>query len=80
MQEVGKRSQLWRMTPTYMLENEGMCQPLEPGKSSRSGQRYVLDVADNKSNPVLVLRVAGDGHSGRQRWTFRVSVFLMWGL
>ncbi|WAR08719.1 VP13D-like protein [Mya arenaria] len=69
--EVGKRSQLWRMTPTNMLENEGMCQPLEPGKASRTGQRYVLDVADNKENPVLVVRKATEGKSARQRWTFR---------
>ncbi|KAH3833861.1 hypothetical protein DPMN_107177, partial [Dreissena polymorpha] len=73
--EVGKRSQLWRMTSQGMLENEGRCQPLEPGKTVRPGQKYVLDVADSEAHPgkavALALKKENVGRTARQKWIFK---------
>ncbi|KAL4233287.1 Vacuolar protein sorting-associated protein 13D [Mactra antiquata] len=75
--EAGKRSQLWRMTSSGMLEHEGTGQPLDPRKSGseRSGQRFVLDIADIALQPgkpvALALKKADDRRAAKQTWRFQ---------
>ena len=59
-----------------MLENEGASQPLDPSKSARSGQRFVLDFADialqpGKSVPLQVKKA--NERAAKQTWIFKVS-------
>ncbi|XP_053397930.1 intermembrane lipid transfer protein VPS13D-like [Mercenaria mercenaria] len=74
--EAGKRSQLWRMTSSGMLEHEGTGQPMDPSKASgsRPGQRFVLDIADIAYQPgkpvALALKKADERRAAKQTWRF----------
>ena len=39
--EAGKRSQLWRMTPSGMIQHEGSSPPQDPKKQVRSPQTFL---------------------------------------
>ena len=69
------------MTSDGMLEHEGLGQPIDPRSSTktRSGQRYVLDIADialQPGKPVpLALKKADKTRVAKQTWVFRVISF-----
>lgn len=84
-QEPGKRSQLWRMSSTGMLQHEGSSAPQDPHKSltsraasvkSASLVTYVLDIKDialqpNREVP-LTLRKPEERRRSTQIWRFKV--------
>ncbi|XP_022090239.1 vacuolar protein sorting-associated protein 13D-like isoform X2 [Acanthaster planci] len=74
--EPGKRSQLWRMTPTGMLQNQAFTPPRDPNKApSGSHNPLVLDIADMAANPnsimPLVMRKPDERRKGTQTWFFK---------
>ena len=88
LQEKGKRSQLWRMTGSGLLQHEGTAVPMDPGrrkgtmKTSRSsgavsGQYYVLDIEGLAVQPgrdhALILRKPDPRRMYTQVWSFTVS-------
>lgn len=74
--EAGKRSQLWRMTSTGMLQHEGSSPPRDPHKhsSSANAKIMVLDIADLGPQPgeytSLVLRKPDPRRLHTQTWKF----------
>ena len=79
-QEIGKRSQMWRMTMIGMLAHEGTTSPREPSYSSRrvssqsTSSTYVLDIqapafSPDKEQP-LVLRKPDESRRTTQHWSF----------
>ena len=75
VQEKGKRSQLWRMTGSGMLEHEGSVSPREPGKPrSSQPQGPVLDISDIAPQPgrpvPLVLKKPDERRRSTQMWRF----------
>uniref|UniRef100_A0A2R5LD33 Putative vacuolar protein n=1 Tax=Ornithodoros turicata TaxID=34597 RepID=A0A2R5LD33_9ACAR len=76
--ELGKRSQLWRMTSTGMLQHEGSSTPLDPRSSAASGRNggrmLVLDIAglgpEPKQYTELMLRKPDERRRLTQTWTF----------
>ncbi|GFQ85231.1 vacuolar protein sorting-associated protein 13D [Trichonephila clavata] len=74
--EVGKRSQLWRMTSTGMLQHEGSSPPRDPHKSNSSNNAkvLVLDIADIGPQPneftCLILRKPDPRRQHTQTWKF----------
>ncbi|CAL1290806.1 unnamed protein product [Larinioides sclopetarius] len=74
--EAGKRSQLWRMTSTGMLQHEGSSPPRDPHKSnsSNSAKTMVLDIADLGPQPGeytnLILRKPDPRRKHTQTWKF----------
>jgi len=84
-QEPGKRSQLWRMSSTGMLQHEGSSAPQDPHKSmsssaaslkSSSSVTYVLDIKDIALQPdrevPLTLRKPEERRRSTQIWQFKV--------
>ena len=82
LQEAGKRSQLWRMTPSGMLEHEGHAPPMDPRKMSSSGSRHrlVLDIADIALQPgkpiPLALKKTDERRVAKQTWKFKVGTLI----
>ncbi|XP_036356919.1 vacuolar protein sorting-associated protein 13D isoform X3 [Octopus sinensis] len=72
--ELGKRSQLWRMTGEGMLENEGSAPPQEPGKVTGNVLGLVLDISDIAPQPgkcvPLILRKPDERRRTTQLWKF----------
>ncbi|KAM7310389.1 vacuolar protein sorting-associated protein 13D isoform X3, partial [Ixodes scapularis] len=72
--ELGKRSQLWRMTSTGMLQHEGSSTPLDPRHGSESGRMLVLDIAglgpEPKKQTELMLRKPDGRRRLTQTWQF----------
>ncbi|CAN7986722.1 unnamed protein product [Ixodes hexagonus] len=72
--ELGKRSQLWRMTSMGMLQHEGSSTPLDPRHGSESGRMLVLDIAglgpEPKKQTELMLRKPDDRRRLTQTWRF----------
>lgn len=76
--ELGKRSQLWRMTSTGMLEHEGSSTPRDPRGTSSSGRdagrMLVLDIAglgpEPKEYTELMLRKPDERRRLTQTWHF----------
>ncbi|CAE1274656.1 VPS13D [Acanthosepion pharaonis] len=79
--ELGKRSQLWRMTGEGMLENEGSAPPQEPGKVTRNVLGLVLDTSDIAPQPgkcvPLILRKPDERRRATQLWKFTDDGMLM---
>ncbi|KAH9376684.1 hypothetical protein HPB48_005895 [Haemaphysalis longicornis] len=73
--ELGKRSQLWRMTSTGMLQHEGSSTPREPRPSAEPGRMLVLDIAglgpEPKKYTELMLRKPDGRRRLTQTWQFR---------
>ncbi|GAB1600262.1 intermembrane lipid transfer protein VPS13D [Argonauta hians] len=78
--ELGKRSQLWRMTGEGMLENEGSAPPQEPGKVTSNVLGLVLDISDIAPQPgkcvPLILRKPDERRRTTQLWKFTRSGLL----
>jgi vacuolar protein sorting-associated protein 13D len=53
-QEPYKRTQLWRMTSSGILFNEGSAPPFDPRKPSSSSAGFVLDVGH--ADPMTLMR------------------------
>nr|XP_037268534.1 LOW QUALITY PROTEIN: vacuolar protein sorting-associated protein 13D-like [Rhipicephalus microplus] len=72
--ELGKRSQLWRMTSTGMLQHEGSSTPREPRPSAEPGRMLVLDIAglgpEPKKYTELMLRKPDSRRRLTQTWQF----------
>lgn len=74
--EPSKRTQLWRMTTTGLLQHEGSSPPRDPKRSSsvESDRVLVLDIADIGSSPNtyvgLILRKPDQRRSSTQTWKF----------
>ncbi|XP_025097802.1 vacuolar protein sorting-associated protein 13D-like isoform X4 [Pomacea canaliculata] len=73
--ENGKRSQLWRMTSSGMLEHEGSVSPREPSKPQSSApQGPVLDISDIAPQPgrsvPLMLKKPDERRKSTQTWRF----------
>ncbi|XP_054931274.2 intermembrane lipid transfer protein VPS13D isoform X1 [Dermacentor andersoni] len=72
--ELGKRSQLWRMTSTGMLQHEGSSTPREPRPSAEPGRMLVLDIAglgpEPKKYTELMLRKPDGRRRLTQTWQF----------
>nr|XP_045619802.1 vacuolar protein sorting-associated protein 13D-like isoform X1 [Procambarus clarkii]XP_045619809.1 vacuolar protein sorting-associated protein 13D-like isoform X1 [Procambarus clarkii] len=74
--EIGRRSQLWRMTSTGMLQHEGSSPPHDP--TSKKARKYnnvlVLDIAGPAPQPTeytpLMLRKPDDRRRLTQTWRF----------
>ena len=77
-QEPGRRSQLWRMTTTGMLQNEAFLPPRDPRKTTPSSyaDMLVLDIVEMTVHPQmhipLVLRKADERRTTSQTWFFDV--------
>ncbi|XP_071113916.1 intermembrane lipid transfer protein VPS13D-like [Haliotis cracherodii] len=75
-QENGKRSQLWRMTSSGMLEHEGSMPPRDPQKKSTTtpSPGLVLDIGDIAPQPgrcvPLVLKKPDLRRKSTQTWRF----------
>ena len=75
-QAGAKRSQLWRMTSTGMLQHEGSSPPQDPAGPRHQDQAHalVLDIAGPPGPPSLptplMLRKPDPGRSLSQRWRF----------
>ncbi|XP_048240313.1 vacuolar protein sorting-associated protein 13D-like isoform X2 [Haliotis rufescens] len=75
-QENGKRSQLWRMTSSGMLEHEGSMPPRDPQKKSttKPSPGLVLDIGDIAPQPgrcvPLVLKKPDLRRKSTQTWRF----------
>lgn len=74
LQEVGKRSQLWRMTSQGLLQHEGSSVPRDPKQSPGKNNLYVLDIAAIAPQPIsyvpLQLRKADPRRKSTQVWEF----------
>ncbi|XP_076466689.1 LOW QUALITY PROTEIN: intermembrane lipid transfer protein VPS13D-like [Babylonia areolata] len=78
--EKGKRSQLWRMTGSGMLEHEGSMSPRDPSKARAPSsahpptQGFVLDISDIAPQPgrpvPLVLKKPDERRRSTQTWRF----------
>lgn len=74
--EVGKRSQLWRMTSSGMLQHEGSSPPQDPSRNHTDNMRnsLVLDIAGPAVQPnscvPLMLRKPDDRRQLTQKWRF----------
>ncbi|KAK3881484.1 hypothetical protein Pcinc_014068 [Petrolisthes cinctipes] len=74
--EAGRRSQLWRMTTTGMLQHEGSSPPHDPTskKPQKRSNILVLDIAGPGPQPneyvPLMLRKPDDRRSLTQTWRF----------
>ncbi|CAL4063499.1 unnamed protein product, partial [Meganyctiphanes norvegica] len=75
--EIGRRSQLWRMTSTGMLQHEGSSPPHDPSirRSSKTNNNIlVLDIAGPAPQPnsytPLMLRKPDDRRRLTQTWRF----------
>ncbi|XP_077510398.1 vacuolar protein sorting 13D isoform X2 [Amblyomma americanum] len=72
--EMGKRSQLWRMTSTGMLQHEGSSTPRDPRPSAEPGRMLVLDIAslgpEPKKYTELMLRKPDGRRRLTQTWQF----------
>uniref|UniRef100_T1J4D0 UBA domain-containing protein n=1 Tax=Strigamia maritima TaxID=126957 RepID=T1J4D0_STRMM len=72
--EPGKRSQLWRMTSTGLLQHEGSSPPRDPRKRSINNNFLTLDIADlsTQSNGLtpLSLRKVDARRRATQTWKF----------
>ncbi|XP_054721064.1 intermembrane lipid transfer protein VPS13D-like [Uloborus diversus] len=74
--EAGKRSQLWRMTSTGMLQHEGSSPPRDPHKpnASNESKMLVLDIAALGAQPgefiPLMLRKPDPRRQHTQTWKF----------
>lgn len=74
--EAGKRSQLWRMTSTGMLQHEGSSPPRDPHKpnAATSAKTFVLDISDLSPQPgeysPLMLRKPDPRRQHTQTWKF----------
>lgn len=84
--EAGKRSQLWRMTSSGMLQHEGSSPPQDPKFSSSSshndhGKSLVLDIAGPAVQPhtyvPLMLRKPEERRQLTQKWRFTEDGRLM---
>jgi vacuolar protein sorting-associated protein 13D len=89
--QTGKRSQLWRMTSTGMLQHEGSSPPQDPRKPTQSPAKssarqlsrntLVLDIGGPAVQPnayvPLMLRKADDRRQMTQRWRFTDDGCLM---
>ncbi|XP_071747088.1 intermembrane lipid transfer protein VPS13D [Lepeophtheirus salmonis] len=78
---TGKRSQLWRMTASGLLQHEGSSPPRDPNHPTPSTEPIVLDIAGPAVQPhayiPLVLRKADDRRRLTQRWKFTNNGRLM---
>lgn len=82
-QEPGKRSQLWRMTTTGMLQNEAFITPREPNSPGRqSRQCMVLDIMSSapvyNGTSTLVLRSPAASRKSTQTWSFEKVSWILW--
>ncbi|KAK7078970.1 Vacuolar protein sorting-associated protein 13D [Halocaridina rubra] len=74
--EIGRRSQLWCMTSTGMLQHEGSSPPHDPSskKSRNASNILVLDIAGTAPQPAeytpLMLRKPDDRRRLTQTWRF----------
>jgi len=75
--EPGRRSQLWRMTPTGMLQHEGSSPPQEARRPTSVAPNFhclVLDIAGPAVQPSrqipLTLRKPDERRQSTQRWRF----------
>ncbi len=88
--QTGKRSQLWRMTPSGMLQHEGSSPPQDPSTASsanlmanleRAKNALVLDIAGPGVQPTkqvpLMLRKPDERRQLTQRWRFTQDGRLM---
>ena len=81
LQEQGKRSQLWRMTSTGMLQHEGSSVPRDPRRPHGSSVTFVLDISDLAHQPTrdvhLTLRKPDDKRKMTQTWRFTEVSFIL---
>ncbi|XP_064107510.1 intermembrane lipid transfer protein VPS13D-like isoform X2 [Macrobrachium nipponense] len=74
--EIGRRSQLWRMTSTGMLQHEGSSPPHDPAskKARKASNILVLDIAGPAPQPTeytpLMLRKPDERRRLTQTWRF----------
>eukprot|EP00057_Strongylocentrotus_purpuratus_P014712 XP_011669186.1 PREDICTED: vacuolar protein sorting-associated protein 13D [Strongylocentrotus purpuratus] len=74
--EPGKRSQLWRMTSTGLLQNEAFAAPRDPGqrRSSLTKNGLVLDISNgqftSRDEMILKLRRPDEARQNTQTWYF----------
>ena len=75
IQENGKRSQLWRMTTSGLLEHEGSSAPRDPRKKAQvKCLTYVLDITDIAPQMgrymSLTVRKPDERRKTNQTWVF----------
>ncbi|XP_013405463.1 vacuolar protein sorting-associated protein 13D-like isoform X2 [Lingula anatina] len=72
--ETGKRSQLWRMTTSGLIQHEGSAVPRDPRKSPAKDNVFVLDISAIAPLPTqyvpLMLRKMDPRRRATQTWQF----------